>query len=71
MTPDRTGAKLERVDSLVITEVITKAKARNVYLLRDFIKDEPSMVSGGYFVTGEQLEEMIVDHETILPSNSL
>lgn len=61
---DRTGHKIEPVDSLVVIEVIAKIKDVNVYVLQDHIKTDPTKKTGAYFVTGEQLEHMITAYET-------
>lgn len=64
MSLDRTGVQLEHDDSLIVIEVVAKAKEENIYLLQDHVKGEPEMVGGGYFVTGVQLEVMITGYET-------
>ena len=61
---NRTGTKLDNENSAVEIEVMDRAKDVNIYLLETHIKDEPELASGKYFVTGEQLEVMIVGYET-------
>lgn len=61
---DRTGHKIEPKDSLVVIEVIAKVEGANVYLLQDHIETDPTKKSGAYFVTGDQLEHMIIAYET-------
>ncbi|MEE9580993.1 MAG: hypothetical protein V3V74_06745 [Nitrosomonadaceae bacterium] len=61
---DRTGHKIEPVDSLVVIEVIAKVEGANIYVLQDHIKTDPDKKTGAYFVTGEQLESMIMAYET-------
>ena len=61
---DRTGTKLDNENSPVEIEVLNRAKDVNIYLLQTQIKGESELSSGKYFVTGEQLEIMIVGYET-------
>jgi hypothetical protein len=64
-TPEnRTGHRIEPANSLVVIEVISKVIGANVYVLQDYIKTDPSKKTGAYFVTGEQLEQMITAYET-------
>lgn len=61
---DRTGTMLEHEDSLVVIEVADRSTDGKLYLLRDHMKNDPLIVAGGYFVTCEQLEVMIIGYET-------
>ena len=68
---DHTGLTLENENSLVVIEVVSKAMNADVYLLRDHIKGSPEIKAGGYFVTGGQLDVMIIGYETGLWMDSL
>ena len=61
---DRTGMKLEIDARLVGTEVVSRSKDGKIYTLKDYVKSDPDMMSGIYFVSAEQLEIMIVGVET-------
>ena len=61
---NRTGTKLDNEQSPVEIEVMARAKDKNIYLLQTQVKNEPARAAGKYFVTGEQLEVMIVGYET-------
>lgn len=68
---DHTGLKLEHDGSLIVIEVVAKAKTSNIYLVRDHVKGEPEIKAGGYFVSGEQLEVLIAGYESGLWMDTL
>ncbi len=61
---DRRGLKLEHEQSLVVIEVVARSSDGLLYLLQDHMKTDPLIHTGGYFVTVEQLEVMILGYET-------
>lgn len=61
---DRTGTTLDHDDSLIVIEVIQKAKDEDVYQMQNYVKGDRSIAAGPYLITTAQLEAMIVGYET-------
>ncbi len=61
---DRTGHEIKPLNSSVVIHVKKKIKGAEVYLLEDYIDSDPDTRTGAYFVTAEQLENMITAYET-------
>jgi len=55
---DKTGLTIVNKGALVAIIVQMKAKGSNIYLCQNYMVADPTLLSGGYFVTGEQLDEM-------------
>ena len=61
---NRIGYQIKVKDSDVVLTVIARVEKENVYLMQDHFESAPTVVSGAYFVSAAQLEEMIVGLET-------
>lgn len=61
---DRTGHKIQPKGGIVVIEVIAKVIGANVYVCQDHIVTDPQQKGGAYFVTGEEMEQMIVSYES-------
>jgi hypothetical protein len=60
---DKTGVTIVNKGALVALIVQMKAKGDNIYFCQNYMVKDPTLMSGGYFVSGEQLDEMIVASE--------